>query len=208
MTRRPDYSDLASVKTAKQKSEERRNQIIEEDIKRIEEAILSDNEEYVLDVHRSIDGKYQSCIKQWNLGMYAFHLEHGFCYGNLDIESLKDNLRCMKPKLEAYKEGWNVNSDTDVKSDVSVVVNNTNNISIDINFDQARQKIEDMPGLTQADTEEIQEKITELEEISKDNTSKKKKWEKVKPILAFALDKGADVAITIMGLIMQMKLGM
>ena len=38
--------------------------------------------------------------------------------------------------------------------------------------------------------------------------SKKKKWEKIKPILAFVLDKGADVAITIMGLVLQMELGM
>ncbi|CBK74196.1 hypothetical protein CIY_13960 [Butyrivibrio fibrisolvens 16/4] len=65
-----------------------------------------------------------------------------------------------------------------------------------------------MPGLNQADTEEIQSKIDELENISQEGISKKKKWEKVKPILLFALDKGADVAITIMGLILQMRLGM
>lgn len=33
------------------------------------------------------------------------------------------------------------------------------------------------------------------------------KWKKVKPIISFVLDKGADVAITIMGLIFKMKLG-
>ena len=55
---------------------------------------------------------------------------------------------------------------------------------------------------------EIKEKINELESISNEKIPKKKKWEKVKPILSFALDKGADVAITIMGLILQMKLGM
>lgn len=65
-----------------------------------------------------------------------------------------------------------------------------------------------MPGLTDADTEEIKSKIDELENIAKEQTPKKKKWEKAKPILKFALDKGADVAITIMGLVMQMKLGM
>ena len=65
-----------------------------------------------------------------------------------------------------------------------------------------------MPGLTAKETEEIIERINELEKISKENISKKKKWEKVKPILTFALDKSVDVAITIMSLILQMKLGM
>ncbi len=75
-------------------------------------------------------------------------------------------------------------------------------------FEQARQKIEDMPGLNDEDTEEIKSKIDELENISKESISKKKKWEKVKPILSFAIDKSADVAISIMSLILQMKLGM
>ncbi|KRK60856.1 hypothetical protein FC31_GL000047 [Limosilactobacillus antri DSM 16041] len=64
-----------------------------------------------------------------------------------------------------------------------------------------------MPGLNEAETEELKAKIDELEQINNEKISKKKKWEKVKPIISFVLDKGADVAITIMGLILQMKLG-
>ena len=63
-----------------------------------------------------------------------------------------------------------------------------------------------MAGLTDYDTEEIKEKIDELEVISKEGISKKKKWEKIKPILALVLDKEADVAITIMELVLQMQL--
>jgi len=55
---------------------------------------------------------------------------------------------------------------------------------------------------------EIKSKIDDLENIYKESISKKKKWEKVKPILSFAIDKGADVAIAIMSLLLQMKLGM
>ena len=65
-----------------------------------------------------------------------------------------------------------------------------------------------MTALSREQTDEILEKINELEKISKENTSRKTKWEKVKPIIAFALDKGADVAIAILSLVMQMKLGM
>ena len=91
---------------------------------------------------------------------------------------------------------------------VNVNVPITNEFNINITFEQARQKIEDMPGLNDEDTEEIKSKIDELENISKESISKKKKWEKVKPILSFAIDKSADVAISIMSLILQMKLGM
>lgn len=64
-----------------------------------------------------------------------------------------------------------------------------------------------MNALSQEQTDEIIAKIDELEAISKEPLPKKTKWEKVEPILAFAMDKGADVAIAIMTLIVQMKHG-
>ena len=89
--------------------------------------------------------------------------------------------------------------------DINVTVNN--NVTVNISFDQVREKIEDMTALSREQTDEILAKIDELEEISKEESSRKTKWEKVKPIIAFALDKGADVAIAILSLVMQMKLG-
>ena len=65
-----------------------------------------------------------------------------------------------------------------------------------------------MTALSREQTDEILRKIDELEKISKENASRKTKWEKVKPIIAFALEKGVDVAIAIMSLVTQMKLGM
>lgn len=141
--------------------------------------------------------------------MYGYVDGHGFKYEWLGADSIKDNLSTMKPKLEAFMHGWNAKSSSagSVRNpDVNVTVNNTVNISI--SFEEARQKIEDMTALSREQTDEILEKINELEKISKENTSRKTKWEKVKPIIAFALDKGADVAIAILSLVMQMKLGM
>ena len=198
-----EYDYLSSIET----SEERKRRLVEADIKQIEEALESEDESFVLRTHKLIDGKYQACINGWSKGMYICHPELGFVYDDLDIDTMKDNLETMKPKLMSYIEGWNENlNELNDKSDISVVVNNS--INVDVSFNDARQKIEDMPGLTQYETEEIQKKIDELESISKETISKKRKWEKVKPILVFALDKGVDVAITIMGLILQMKLGM
>ena len=80
-------------------------------------------------------------------------------------------------------------------------------MNISLSFEETKQKIEDMTALNREQTDEILAKIDELEKISKENISRKSKWEKVKPIIAFALDKGADVAIAILSLILQMKLG-
>lgn len=179
--------------------------MIDEDVKKIDIVLESDDLELVRETHMNIDGTYQACIKNWMMGMYAFHPEHGFIYDNLDIESMRDNLRMMRPKLLAYKNGLNVLcSDATERTDVNVVVNTQ--INLEISFNEARQKIEDMPGLTFDETEDIKRKINELQEIANDNTTNKRKWEKIKPILVFALDKGVDVAITLMSLILQMKL--
>ena len=42
-----------------------------------------------------------------------------------------------------------------------------------------------------------------MENISKEKSPKKKKWEKIKPILSFALDKGVDIAIMLWSLALQ-----
>ncbi len=110
----------------------------------------------------------------------------------------------MKAKLETYKFQMNaVMGETPAQQ-----INVTTNVNVTVTFEQVRSQIEDMTALSREQTDEILEKIDELEKISKENTSRKTKWEKVKPIIAFALDKGADVAIAILSLVMQMKLGM
>lgn len=187
----------------------KREKEILRDIHKIDVAIQNADPAEMESLHRYLDGKYQYGIADWGKSMYGYVDGHGFKYEWLGADSIKDNLSTMKPKLEAFMHGWNAKSSSagSVRNpDVNVTVNNTVNISI--SFEEARQKIEDMTALSREQTDEILEKINELEKISKENTSRKTKWEKVKPIIAFTLDKGADVAIAILSLVMQMKLGM
>lgn len=159
-----------------------------------------------LKLHQEIDARYQACIQGWYSSLYQSNKnETGVNYRHLCSSDLEGNLHMMKGKLETFRHGMNIIHLP--KTPATNVIVNTN-VNVTITFDQAKQIIEEMPGLNNAATEEIINKIDELETISKESISKKKKWEKIKPILLFALDKGADVAITIMGLIMQMKLGM
>ena len=163
-----------------------------------------------LKLHREIDGRYQACIQCWYSGLFGTNTE-GTRVNYIRFEDihhndqLDGNLHIMKAKLEAFRLGMNV---VHVPGTPSTNVTVNTNVNVSITFEQAKQIIEDMPGLNNADTEEIISKIDELETIAKEPISKKKKWEKIKPILLFALDKGVDVAITIMSLIMQMNLGM
>ena len=176
------------------------------DIKRIEESINFPPEEQ-FKLHRELDGKYQACIKDWHMGLWGANANGAsFNYSIIEdhLPSIQSNLEMMKAKLETFKYQMNAIA-LPKPSETNVTVNNTVNISL--SFEETKQKIENMTALNREQTDEILFKIDELEKISKENISRKSKWEKVKPIISFALDKGADVAIAILSLIMQMKLG-
>ncbi len=198
-----DFSFLANYETP----EKRFKRIVGEDICKIDEALQSNDYNQMKKTHREMDGKYQACVRDWGKSMKYFDPKYGFAYGKLEMQNLSDNLELMKSKVFAFGERWNnVQEDCAAMQDVSVVVNNSNKVDVSISFEDARKVIEDMPGLTDQETTEVQKKIDELEEISREDISRKSKWEKIKPIIAFAMDKGVDVAITIMGLVMQMQL--
>ena len=191
----------------------KRNKTIKHDMLEINNALAKSDDSELEDLHRKIDCKYQAEIIDWGKSMHGYSDKHGFMYEKLETADIRNNLMQMSAKLEGLLirvNDKNNSKSSTKKSDINVIVNNTVNNAVDISilFEQVRQKIEDMPGLNDEDTEEIKSKIDELENISKESISKKKKWEKVKPILLFAIDKSADVAISIMPLILQMKLGM
>ena len=183
--------------------------VIIPDIKAIDEAIKSSDEEKMKNIHLKIDGKYSTYIPGFGKSMYGYSSADGFAYNYMEKESYLHNLRIMKGRLEGYLCNFPIPKNLKLAQDinVNVPVTNSNDININLSFKDARQQIEEMPGLNEAETEELKAKIDELEQINDEKISKKKKWEKVKSVLSFVLDKGSDAAITIMSLILQMKLG-
>ena len=179
-----------------------------QDIDNIEEALESNDSEKMFDVHSEIDATYQSAIINWGMSMYCYNPNFGFDIYRDDTEALRFNLRKMKAKLRSYSKGFNLNYDNQAikrNQNISVNVNNNNSnvINLNLTFDQARQQVEEMTTLSQKQSDEIIEKINEIENISKEKSTKKRKWEKIKPILAFALDKGVDIAIMLWSLALQ-----
>lgn len=204
MNRRPNYDDIPNIKTSAQKRRETQEAIILADIAKIDAVLADSQSNEQLELHKYLDGKYQSCISNWGLSMYEYHPQYGFQYDYISNNETRENLILMKAKLEAFIQGWNtLDSSTSNSSDVNVTVNNQVNISV--TFEQARSQIKDMTSLTDEQTQEILDKIAEIESVYKDSGSKKSKWEKVKPILVWLADKSFDVGMALLPLLLKIQ---
>ena len=74
-----------------------------------------------------------------------------------------------------------------------------------MSFNMARETINSMTALTNEEIEEIQKRINELEEIVSSKDSKSKKWSKVKEIIKWIADKGVDVGIALLPLVLKIS---
>lgn len=206
MARTNNYDDWPTIKTTAQKKKEEREAAIWADIQKITDVLATPTESGLMEVHQYIDGKYQACIAGWNQSVYGYVPGYGFNYDVIGEESLVHNLQMMKPKLEAFIEGWNViTAPTTATTIPEVNVNTTTNVNINITFEQVRSKIEDMTSLTDEQTREALEKVSEIESVIKGEGSKKSKWERIKPILVWLADKSFDVAMAILPLLLQVQ---
>ena len=158
-----------------------------------------------LKLHRHLDGRYQACVKDWYKGLWGSDRDATqVFYGVLDNrpDHIIENLELMKAKLETLYYGMNT---VDAPVPPSTQVNVTTNVNLNITFEQVRAKIEDMTSLTDEQTKEALNKVSEIESVVKGEGSKKSKWEKIKPILAWLADKSFDVAMTILPLLLQVQ---
>ena len=193
------------------KKDRERKLSTQEDIAKIREVIDSDNIKTMEEIHREIDAKYQAVIRDWGLSMNCYNPNLGFDLYGIHKDELVQNLKMMIAKLEAYI--WGNNMITELKKensqDVNVTVTNTNTnsneISIEISFEQARQQVENMTSLTDEQTKEILDKITDIENTVNGSGTKKSKWEKLKPILAWLADKSFDVGMTLIPLLLNIQ---
>lgn len=62
-----------------------------------------------------------------------------------------------------------------------------------------------MTFLTEEQTQEVLEKISEIEKVVRGSESKKTKWETIKPVLVWLADKSFDVGMTLLPLLLQLK---
>lgn len=183
-------------------------EMVENDIARIDQAVKQNNSAVCWDLFREIDGRYQSCIINWYNSMWECTRDgSSIVYGNLMGSQwmIVENLKYAKAKLETYRFQMNAVAVPQLPQ-TNISVTNTNQVNIGITFEEARQRIDDMTALDDNQANELKDTINELEEISKEQSSRRAKWEKVKPIIAGVLKFGADAALIVLQAVLQMKL--
>ena len=114
-----------------------------------------------------------------------------------EIDDLDEIDKEGKKSKEPY---MNIKIDASNKN----IISNSNVNSILIkSYDEVRDEIENNTYLDDKSIKELLEKLNEIKELENSGDSKAKKWIVGKKILAFVLDKGADIAIMYIPLILQ-----
>lgn len=178
--------------------------MVSKDIERLSN-ISNLSKEELLTLHREIDGRYQACIKNWYIGLWCVNREGtSLFYGQLyDCPTvIVQNLQMIKAKLETFQYQMNA---IRLPEPASTQVNVTANLNVNVTFEQVRSQIEGMSSLTNEETTEILQKVSEIEDVVKSNDTKKSKWEKTKPVLKWLADKSCDVGIALLPLLMKIQ---
>ena len=176
------------------------------ELQRILDNYDSVNEKEIQRIYLSITAKYHPYVPQLGDGLYQYYAEQGF-YEEVSGSSLEHNLRNIYNKLLTFRSLDYPGLGAAVKNTPNTVVNitnsNENNNTISVTFDSVREKVNGMTSLPDEDIEEIQKRINELEEIVNSKDSKSKKWSKAKEVIKWVADKGVDVGIALLPLILK-----
>lgn len=174
--------------------------IIDEDIAKCDNEIKSGNKGSRGVLHSTLVSKYGKIIDGFKDDLLSLFYDN-------DGTSLTRNLETMRQKLVLFKAmGYeNRYSKTETVAERSLTINNTNKIEANINitFPEARTQVENMTSLQEDEIQEILNKIDELEKIINSSERKTKKWDKAKEIIKWIANKGIDVALTILPLVLK-----
>lgn len=184
----------------------------EEDLESLKQAISDSANEVTSEIAKyqlckDVTAKYETYIPKFHVGLYGYEEATGIYYEVIGQELFYD-LRQIYNKLLTFKTlGYPALMETIPQSVPMVQITNTNENKVDINisFSDVRKEIENMSALPDAEIEEIVDKINELEIIVKSQERKSKKWENAKGIVKWLADKGVDVGIALLPLLLQIK---
>lgn len=176
-------------------------QMVKDDISRCEETLeMKQGATELLD---ELVGKYSNVSKNFPyIEMNPLLLRH-------HPEVAIGNIRAIRGFLNTYLlngcEDYKFNDTKSSEINVITSISNTNENNIYIGtFSEAKSKIENMTSLSDSEIEEILSKIDRLEDIVNSSDRKSKKWENAKGIIKWIADKGIDVGLTLLPLILKL----
>ena len=109
------------------------------------------------------------------------------------LKSYANILINPKPLAKDSNSSVQNNQEINFQPHINIETKNETNITIEAVFDNARQQIEDA-GLSDVQTQELFNKLSELEEIAKSKESKGKRWAKAKEIMKWLVEQGIAAA--------------
>lgn len=174
--------------------------IIAEDICNCTNQIESGNANSRYELMRALISKYDNIITGFSDGL------HDLWYDESGQGKLK-NVKILKEKLILFKamEYKNTYDKSTPQVEIHNTNSNSNTIDINILFEQTRRTIENMSALPDTEIEEVLKKIDELETILQSKDRKTRKWENSKSIIKWIADKGVDVGIALLPLLLQIQ---
>lgn len=130
--------------------------------------------------------------EMWNINMYQVTEEM------IDgiITKLKSYANILvKPNSIAKDNNSSVQNKQEInfQPHINIETKTETNITIEAVFNNARQQIEDS-GLSDVQTQELFDKLLELEEIAKSKESKGKRWAKAKEVMKWLVEQGIAAA--------------
>lgn len=191
------------------------NKRIENDIVRIDEAILGDKHYDIVALYNELSQIYMTIIPDLEKSLLPVSITKRIPYNpktkapprseTKDFsERYKENLIIIKGKLElqineqSYPSGDMLHIHIDNRS--SSFSTSEAFVKINVSFDDVRNQIKKMSNLSPIDNEEIVNKINELESIVMSNNSQGDKWKKAKNIGKWIFEKSVDVGIALLPL--------
>ena len=178
-------------------------QMVREDIAKCEKALETGQE--IRSVLNELVGKYSKVSNNFpsiDMNQLLFRM-----HPNLPQEYVQSICGFLKAYALNNCEDYGFDNTNDTQNNgINVITNisnsNENNVKIDC-FLEAKSKAENMTSLQDSEIEEILTKIDELREIVNSNDRKSKKWEKAKGVIKWVADKGVDVGLTLLPLIIK-----
>lgn len=162
--------------------------------------------------HSELISKYHAYIDDFDSTLYGYnYVAHAMDIDLLGFNSIVVNIESMKYKLIAFeangcrnmfRESNNAGGNINIENTLSSVQTQ----SVIIDFDVVKKQVESMPGLSEKETEETLDKISEIKAIVELKESQKSKWQKLKPILAWIADKSVDVGLALLPLLLKIQL--
>lgn len=182
--------------------------MVDADIEKCTEVLSSSFEEKKWkDLHVELTAKYSAHISDIGSDMYGYLPKDNFFQVDLmDEDSLRHNIFVLKNKLIAFKNyGYKNRKSTHGDNGINIqnTLSATQTQTINLSFEDVKRQVEDMTGLSDAETKETLDKIDEIKAIVELQEPKKSKWQKIKPILIWLADKSVDVGIALMPLILK-----